>query len=846
MTAGDDMRAERAADEADLDDHANGAPAEDGQDGGHTAPADEGPAASTPVSTGQAAPVDETQGTQRGSMMMTAATTRGGGSTTGIGTVAAGFTAPTVGTERGPMPTPPLPPHTRIPGPRPRIGGGLVALPHVKAIAPADAVMTDPVVSESKRNCWNCGKPVGRSSGEGKGPLSGDCWNCGSPYSFVPGLARGTMVADQYEIQGAIAHGGLGWIYLATDRNVSDRAVVLKGLLNSRDAQAQAVALAERQFLASVSHPGIVEIYNFVEHHTETGRTYGYIVMEYIGGSTLKDVIAEQRAINGPDSLLSIEQAIAYVLEVLPAVSYLHSIGLVYNDIKPENIMVGAEEVKLIDLGAVSPINGYGHLYGTPGFQAPEIVKTGPQVATDIYSLGRTLAVLTLDMPMQNGRYVDGLPDPADNDILATNPSFYRLLQTATNPDPAHRFVSADEMSDQLLNVLRETVAHDTGVPRPAMSTVFTPQRTTFGTELQLGPVDDFFDQTTASDLDPDDVVAALPVPLIDPNDPAADLLSTTVLSEPQQTIDSIQSARAAGWPTFDGPVSGDHPSLEIDLAEARAYIDLRDVDTALSLIHAAEEAHGRSWRTEWFAGICAVLDNEPSNANRHFSAVLEAMPGEVAPKLAVAATAELVARRIVASQAPSPERSEVVASWNAMAAHHYERLWETDRAIITAAFGLARMRFAEMDIDGAVRALDEVPPTSRHYNAARCTAVLTLVTGRAAENVERDQLIEAALRVEDMPESEPRRPRLAIMVLGVGLGYVLEHPEQEANQTPSQDASGREITKTVLLGYPFTELGLRAGTERSLRRLARSTVDRRIRFNLVDLANMVRPHTLI
>lgn len=51
---------------------------------------------------------------------------------------------------------------------------------------------------------------------------------------------------------------------------------------------------------------------------------------------------------------------------MLLAVGYLHSVGLVYNDVKPENIMVGSDEVKLIDLGAVSPINGYGHLYGTP------------------------------------------------------------------------------------------------------------------------------------------------------------------------------------------------------------------------------------------------------------------------------------------------------------------------------------------------------------------------------------------------------------------------------------------------------------------------------------------------
>ena len=65
---------------------------------------------------------------------------------------------------------------------------------------------------------------------------------------------------------GCLAHGGLGWIYLAVDRNVADRWVVLKGLLDTGDEDALAAAVAERQFLAEVEHPLIVEIYNFVQH----------------------------------------------------------------------------------------------------------------------------------------------------------------------------------------------------------------------------------------------------------------------------------------------------------------------------------------------------------------------------------------------------------------------------------------------------------------------------------------------------------------------------------------------------------------------------------------------------
>ncbi|SIR94214.1 serine/threonine-protein kinase [Williamsia sterculiae] len=712
----------------------------------------------------------------------------------------------------------------------PRFAGGLVELPRIHDIRPEDAVMTDPVIAESKRNCWNCGRPAGRGSGAGAGPLTGECRHCGAHYSFVPGLGPGTMVADQYEIAGAIAHGGMGWIYLAIDRNVSDRPVVLKGLLNSTDAEAQAVAVAERQFLASVSHPGIVKIYNFVEHVTDDGTIFGYIVMEYIGGSTLKEMTTAE----GAHTQLPVEPAIAYILEVLPALGYLHSQGLVYNDVKPDNIMVGGDEVKLIDMGAVSAINGYGHLYGTPGFQAPEIVKTGPQVATDIYSVGRTLAVLTLPMPMSGGRYIDGLPNPEDAPLLADNPSFHRLLSRATDLDPDHRFAGADEMITQLMNVLRETVASRTGIPRPALSSVFTPQRTTFGTELMLAPVDDFFDaRRPASTLEPSAIVAALPVPLIDRADPAAGLLQSAVLSEPQQTLDSIQSAKQNGLSSLIGSdPADDHPSLEVDLAEARAHIELGDVDTALGLLDETARHYGKSWRLQWFLGICALMNSEPELAYKRFGKVLTAMPGEIAPKLAVAATAELIGRWLDEDSGFGRDPDSGADEWNAVAEEQYRVLWQTDRAIVTAAFGLGRMLFANGDIEGTIAALDDVPATSRHYNTANCTAVLALVHGREPSTVTEEQLREAALRLEKMPDTEPRKPRLAIMVLGTALNWVRSQPAAERS-------------RGELLGYPFTEHGLRVGTEHSLRTLARATVDRTLRFNLIDLANVIRPQTL-
>ncbi|HET9889102.1 MAG TPA: serine/threonine protein kinase, partial [Mycobacterium sp.] len=415
-----------------------------------------------------------------------------------------------------------------------QLGGGLVEIPRGRDIDPREALMTNPVVPESKRFCWNCGKPVGRSSKEAKGTSEGWCPSCGSPYSFLPQLNPGDIVANQYEVKGCIAHGGLGWVYLAVDHNVNDRPVVLKGLVHSGDAEAQAIAMAERQFLAEVVHPQIVQIFNFVEHKDQHGNPVGLIVMEYVGGQPLK---------HGKGEKLPVAEAVAYLLEVLPALSYLHSIGLVYNDLKPENIMLTEEQLKLIDLGAVSRINSFGYLYGTPGFQAPEIVRTGPTVATDIYTVGRTLAALTLNLQTRNGRYVDGLPE--DDPVLTTYDSFRRLLRRATDPDPRRRFCSTEEMSAQLLGVLREVVAHDSGIPRPGLSTIFSPSRSTFGVELLVAHTDVYLDgQVHSEKLTAREIVTALQVPLVDPTDVAAPVLQATVLSQPVQTLDSLRAAR--------------------------------------------------------------------------------------------------------------------------------------------------------------------------------------------------------------------------------------------------------------------------------------------------------------
>ncbi|RFU83751.1 serine/threonine protein kinase, partial [Streptomyces triticagri] len=371
---------------------------------------------------------------------------------------------------------------------RERLGAGLVSVPQVPRPDPGTMVQKNPEVPERKRFCSrsDCGAPVGRSRGERAGRTEGFCTKCGHPYSFVPKLSPGDVVHGQYEVTGCLAHGGLGWVYLAVDRAVSDRWVVLKGLLDTGDQDAMAAAISERRFLAEIEHSNIVRIYNFVEHLDQrTGSLDGYIVMEYVGGKSLKEIANERRTAEGKRDPLPVEQACAYGIEALEALGHLHSRNLLYCDFKVDNAIQQHDQLKLIDMGAVRRMDDdESAIYGTVGYQAPEVAEVGPSVASDLYTVARTLAVLTFDFQGYTNVFVDSLPDPDNIEVFRTYESFYRLLVRATDPDPARRFSSAQEMADQLTGVLREVVALQTGRPRPALSTLFGIELKVTDTEL--------------------------------------------------------------------------------------------------------------------------------------------------------------------------------------------------------------------------------------------------------------------------------------------------------------------------------------------------------------------------
>ncbi|MFF6977630.1 tetratricopeptide repeat protein [Streptomyces sp. NPDC008343] len=725
---------------------------------------------------------------------------------------------------------------------RGRLGVGLVQVPDVPRPDPRAMVLENPEVPERKRFCSrsDCGAPVGRARGDRPGRTEGFCTKCGHPYSFVPKLKSGDIVHGQYEVAGCLAHGGLGWVYLAVDRAVSDRWVVLKGLLDTGDQDAMAAAISERRFLAEIEHANIVRIYNFVEHLDQrTGSLDGYIVMEYVGGKSLKEIANSRRTGTGKRDPLPVEQACAYGIEALEALGHLHSRNLLYCDFKVDNAIQTEDQLKLIDMGAVRRMDDdESAIYGTVGYQAPEVADVGPSVASDLYTVARTLAVLTFDFQGYTNVYADSLPDPDNIEVFHRYESFYRLLVRATDPDPARRFASAQEMTEQLTGVLREVVSLQTGRARPALSTLFGPEVRVTDTELfpklngevsrlgaRVAPAGKGAAALAGAPahapaaagagivrfVDAPVAALALPVPHVDPADPNAGFLAGLMTTAPAELLGALAAAPA--------------PSAETRLRQVRAWLESGDTRTAHEQLLELEDERPDDWRVVWYRGVAALGTGDHEGAALAFDAIYDAFPGEPAPKLALGLCAEVLGQLD-------------------NAAEYYRLVWSTDPSYVSAAFGLARVQLATGDRRGAVGTLESVPESSIHYTAARVAAVrarLRQRTAVAADVPFLEDLTAAAGQVEalDAYGLDPaRREQLSAEVLGCALDWILSGGQGSA---PPAAAGGR-----TLLGSGLDERGLRFGLERSYRTLARLARGGEERIDLVERANRYRPRTWV
>ena len=697
---------------------------------------------------------------------------------------------------------------------RGKLGAGLVSVPPIFRPDPRVAVLANPEVPERKRYCSKCEAPVGRTRGNRPGRTEGFCTKCGNPYSFTPKLQAGDVVHGQYEVVGCLAHGGLGWIYLAVDRAVSDRWVVLKGLLDTGDQEALAAAVSERRFLAEVEHPNIVRIYNFVEHFDQrTGTLDGYIVMEYVGGKSLKEIANERRDPDGRREPLPVAQAIAYGIEALEALGHLHSRNLLYCDFKADNAIQQEDRLKLIDMGAVRRMDDLeSAIFGTIGYQAPEVGEIGPSVASDLYTVARTLAVLTFDFQGYTDLYADSLPDPENIEVFSRYESFYRLLVRATEPDPGRRFASAEEMADQLTGVLREVVALESGRPRPALSSLFGPELRVVDTELVTPELNgaDVLGPWVAS-LDARASALALPVPRVDPDDPNAGFLAGLIVAVPAEAISALASAPA--------------DSVEKRLRELRAWLELDDRPSTAGALLALEERHPEDWRVVWYRGLAGLVGGDYETAAVSFDAIYDAFPGESAPKLALGICAEVLGRLD-------------------NAADYYGLVWGADQSYVSAAFGLARVRLAVGDRAGAVRALESIPESSIYFTAARVAAIRARLRARAPQEPLLEDLRASAEQVEQLDRlgiDAVRRETLSTEVLHTALDWVLAGRHGYAPSSVPQLQ-----LQPKLLGSEVQERELRFGLERSYRVLARLAQRGEERIELVERANRFRPRTWV
>jgi serine/threonine-protein kinase PknG len=514
-------------------------------------------------------------------------------------------------------------------------------------------------------------------------------------------------------------------------------------------------------------------------------------VMEYVGGKSLKTILKERRDANhGQVTPLPLEQALAYVIGILPALSYLHEHGFLFCDFKPDNVIHQGSDLKLIDLGGARRIDDPdGSVYGTVGFQAPEIAAAGPSVSSDLYTVVRTLAVLALDFRGFTKEHKFGAPIAAEHPLLMEFDSFRRLLERGTADDPAARFQSVDELSDQLGGVLREVVSVRTGVARPSSSDLFTADLL-----------------STLADVDIEAVSwRALPTPLVMSTDAAANFVVNLTAPSPQ--IPAIINMAVDTGRVPD--------SIEARLRVVRAYLGANEAATQ-SATADAEQALVRAkalapddWRIRWYEGLVALAKRRPAEAAGFFDAVVSWLPGEIAPRLALASALERCDRFAEAERL-------------------YDRASVMDPTHAFGIFGLGRCRSALGNRKGAVEAYGRVAVSSVLHDDAGIREARALLADGAAKPDASD-VIAAAATVDRLALDAHRRAELARDVLRSALSVVEAGPVAKGHK---------------LFGSPFSERPLRLQLEGVLRELASQEHDRAARIALVDEANRVRPRT--
>jgi len=264
---------------------------------------------------------------------------------------------------------------------------------------------------------------------------------------------RGTIFAGRYRLERKLGGGGMADVWLAEDQELG-RKVAIKMLHDRYANDTQFVERFRREatHAAGLSHPNVVSIFD----RGEAGGSY-FIVMEYVEGRTLKELIVTR----GP---CPVPVAISYVRQVLAALRYAHRNGIVHRDIKPHNVLVDHEgRVKVADFGIAragsSQMTEAGSIIGTAQYLSPEQARGAPvDESSDLYSTGILLFELltgkvpfTGETPVEIAmKHLSQVP-PAPSSIRSEVPHDLDLVVVrALAKEPADRYRSAKEMDRDL------------------------------------------------------------------------------------------------------------------------------------------------------------------------------------------------------------------------------------------------------------------------------------------------------------------------------------------------------------------------------------------------------------
>ena len=271
-------------------------------------------------------------------------------------------------------------------------------------------------------------------------------------------IVKGTKINDRYQIIKTLGEGGMANVYLAHDTYL-DRNVAVKVLRGDLANDEKFVRRFQREALSatSLSHPNIVEIYDVGE---DDGQYY--IVMEYVDGKTLKQVLKQR-------GHLSVTEVVDIMLQVTDGMAHAHDAYIIHRDIKPQNIMILSNGmIKITDFGVAIALNSTqltqtNSVMGTVHYIPPEQANgKGSTIRSDIYSMGIMMyELLTGFLPYKGDNAVEIAlkhlrePLPSVRKFDPTIPqSIENVIIKATAKNPKNRYKDAREMHDDLKTAL--------------------------------------------------------------------------------------------------------------------------------------------------------------------------------------------------------------------------------------------------------------------------------------------------------------------------------------------------------------------------------------------------------